>query len=137
MNSINKNISIILPTLNERENLENLIPEFISNLGDNNYENYEILVIDDNSTDGTKEYIESLKDFNSKINIIVRKVAKVERAHANLLLFRTATISENIKGVITISIGKFLIINDIIFNFYLQDIFHDIRLNLMQKFHLH
>ena len=71
------------------------------------------------------------------MNIIVRKDDKVESAHANLLLFRTATISENIKGVITISIGKFLIINDIIFNFYLRDIFHDIRLNLMQKFHLH
>ena len=71
------------------------------------------------------------------MNNIVRKDAKVERAHANLLLFRIATISENIKGVITISIGKFLIINDIIFNFYLYDIFHGIRLNLMQKFHLH
>ena len=71
------------------------------------------------------------------MNIIVRKDAKVERAHASLLLFRTATISENIKGVITIRIGKFLIINDIIFIFYLRDIFHDIRLDLMQKLHLH
>ena len=73
MNSINKNISIILPTLNEKENLENLIPDFISNLEDNNYKNYEILVIDDNSTDGTKVYIESLQNLNSKIKIIVRK----------------------------------------------------------------
>ena len=70
-------------------------------------------------------------------NIIVVKDAKVERAHANLLLDRTATINENIKGVITISMGKFFIINDIILIFYLRDIFHDIRLNLMQKFHLH
>ena len=69
--------------------------------------------------------------------MIVRKDAKVERAHANLLLDRTATINENIKGVITISMGKFLIINVIILIFYLRDIFHDIRLNLMQKFHLH
>ena len=71
------------------------------------------------------------------MNIIVKKDAKVERDHANLLLVRTATISENIKGVITIRIGKFLIINGIIFIFNLRDIFHDIRLNLMQKFHLH
>ena len=71
------------------------------------------------------------------MNIIVRKDAKVERAHANLLLFRIATISENINGVITISMGKFFIINVIILIFYLRDIFHDIRLNLMQIFHLH
>ena len=68
---------------------------------------------------------------------MVREDAKVERDHANLLLFRTTTISENIKGVITIRIGKFLIINDIVFIYYLRDIFYDIRLNLMQKFHLH
>ena len=69
-------------------------------------------------------------------NIIVRKDAKVESVHANLLLDRTATINENIKGVITISMGKFFIINVIKFIFYLCDIFYDIRLNLMQKFHL-
>ena len=73
MNLINKNISIILPTLNERKNLEDLIPDFISNLEENNYENYEILVIDDNSIDGTKDYVDSLQKFNSKIKIIVRK----------------------------------------------------------------
>ena len=67
----------------------------------------------------------------------MRKDAKVERDQANLLLDRTATINENIRGVITISIGKFFIINVIILIFYLRDIFYDIRLNLMQKFHLH
>ena len=67
----------------------------------------------------------------------MRKDAKVERDQANLLLDRTATINENIKGVITISMGKFFIINVIILIFYLRDIFYDIRLNLMQKFHLH
>ena len=70
-------------------------------------------------------------------NIIVRKDAKVERVHDNLLLDSTATINENIKGVITISMGKFFIINVIILIFYLRDIFHDIRLNLTQIFHLH
>ena len=67
----------------------------------------------------------------------MRKDAKVERDQANLLLDRTATINENIRGVITISIGKFFIINVIILIFYFRDIFYDIRLNLMQKFHLH
>ena len=47
-------------------------------------------------------------------NIIVRKDAKVERVQDNLLLDRTATINENIKGVITISMGKFFITNVIL-----------------------
>ena len=70
-------------------------------------------------------------------NIIVRKDAKVERVHDNLLLDSTATINENIKGVITISMGKFFIINVIILIYQFRDIFHDIRLNLTQIFHLH
>ena len=70
-------------------------------------------------------------------NNIVKNDAKVVRAQANLLFVKTATINENIKGVITISMGKFFITNVIIFIFYHQGIFHDNRLNLKQKFHLH
>ena len=71
------------------------------------------------------------------MNIIVRKDAKVERVHANLLLDRTETINETIKGVITISMGKFFIINVIILIFNLRDIFYDSRRNPMQIFRLH
>ena len=41
-------ISIILPTLNEEENLSKIIPEIISKFKKNNLD-YEIVVVDDNS----------------------------------------------------------------------------------------
>ena len=44
------NYSIILPCLNEYENLKYLITDLIKRLKN---EKYEILVIDDNSTDNT------------------------------------------------------------------------------------
>ena len=52
-------LSIILPTLNERENLKILIPEIVDHLSNNEKIKYEIIVIDDNSNDGTDELISS------------------------------------------------------------------------------
>ncbi len=50
-----KNISIIIPVLNEEENIENLLNEIKSNL--DNKIGYEVVVVDDGSTDGTiKKY---------------------------------------------------------------------------------
>tara|TARA_B100001996_G_C18502984_1_gene532211 strand:+ start:21 stop:815 length:795 start_codon:yes stop_codon:yes gene_type:complete len=67
-------VSIVLPTLNEKENLEILIPELINIVKKNDLKDYEIIVVDDNSTDGTSLYIESLQSKN--IKIIVRKDEK-------------------------------------------------------------
>ena len=52
------NLSIILPTINESENLKKLIPEIVTELSNSNIDNYEILVLDDGSTDDTVSYIE-------------------------------------------------------------------------------
>jgi dolichol-phosphate mannosyltransferase len=62
-------ISIILPTLNERKNLEYLIPEIIEKLENEKIVNYEIIIVDDGSTDGTKELITKLvyKKFNVRL----------------------------------------------------------------------
>ena len=49
-------VSIILPTLNEKKNLEILIPSIIGEFNELQIRDYEILVIDDNSTDGTDIY---------------------------------------------------------------------------------
>lgn len=66
-------LSIILPTLNERENLKILIPEIFSELNKNKKIKYEILVIDDDSNDGTRELINSLKTTINNISLKIRK----------------------------------------------------------------
>tara|TARA_A100001011_G_scaffold42455_1_gene40083 strand:+ start:3632 stop:4438 length:807 start_codon:yes stop_codon:yes gene_type:complete len=53
-------VSIILPTLNEKKNLEILIPSIVTEFNKLKIQDYEILVIDDNSTDGTDIYINNL-----------------------------------------------------------------------------
>ena len=67
------NITIILPTLNEKENLEFLIPSIVEMI-QNNYQDidYEILVVDDGSLDGTDSYINSLIVSNKNISFIKR-----------------------------------------------------------------
>ena len=52
---MNKKILIILPTLNEIKNIKILFERIKINL------NFNILFVDDNSIDGTREYIQFLK----------------------------------------------------------------------------
>ena len=57
------NYSIILPTLNENGHIIQLIKSIKKNFH-NKKNNYEIIVVDDNSTDGT---ISTLKKYKKKI----------------------------------------------------------------------
>ena len=61
------NLSVILPTINESENLKKLIPEIVVELSGSNVDSYEILVLDDGSTDDTKSFIEELNKTNHNI----------------------------------------------------------------------
>ncbi|MCD4704681.1 polyprenol monophosphomannose synthase [bacterium] len=61
-------IYIVIPTYNERENIENLIKKIFKQ----NIEDLKILVVDDNSPDKTYEIIEEMKKFYP-VEIIVRK----------------------------------------------------------------
>ncbi len=58
---------VIIPTFNEMENIPKLIPEVLSK-----DEGIEILVVDDNSPDGTAAYIEKLMQSTNKIHLIKR-----------------------------------------------------------------
>ena len=58
---------ILIPTLNERENLEKLIPAIFGLMPD-----ISILVVDDNSSDGTQELIEKLKQNYGNLFIFTR-----------------------------------------------------------------
>jgi len=62
----NKSI-ILMPTLNEKENLEKLIPAIFGLMPD-----ISVLVVDDNSSDGTQELIEKLKQNYGNLFILSR-----------------------------------------------------------------
>ncbi|MCG6959906.1 polyprenol monophosphomannose synthase [bacterium BMS3Abin03] len=63
-----KKILIIIPTYNELENLPKLIPEVLSK-----NENIDILIVDDNSPDGTADFVQDEAKKNSRIKLIKRE----------------------------------------------------------------
>lgn len=62
-----KKVLVIIPTYNERTNIENMINEVLALPGELN-----ILVVDDNSPDGTGEYVRNLTQTNPRIHLIER-----------------------------------------------------------------
>ncbi|MFC1900549.1 glycosyltransferase, partial [Chloroflexota bacterium] len=66
---MNKIISIIIPTFNERDNIIPLVKQIDRSLG--NY-NYEIVFVDDNSSDGTAELAATLSP-EYPVRVIVRR----------------------------------------------------------------
>ena len=71
----NNDYSIILPTLNEAGHIKDLISE-ISNIFILHKLNFEVIIIDDNSTDGTIEIIRNISKNNNKVSIYVRENKK-------------------------------------------------------------
>lgn len=67
-------LSIIIPTLNEKENLKVLIPQ-LDKIVKPIQKDFEILIIDDNSQDGTATLLEGYKK-KYKVRLIVRKNEK-------------------------------------------------------------
>jgi dolichol-phosphate mannosyltransferase len=59
---------VIIPTFNELENLPKLLPEVFSQ-----DENLHVLIVDDNSPDGTADYVEQEMKKNERLQIIKRK----------------------------------------------------------------
>jgi dolichol-phosphate mannosyltransferase len=64
-------VSIIIPTYNERENLP-LLVEKLSEILEENFVDGEIVIVDDNSPDGTGEIAEKLKE-KYKMQVLHRK----------------------------------------------------------------
>lgn len=61
-------ILIIIPTFNELDNITKLIPDLLSRSS-----NPDILIVDDNSPDGTAEFIQQLSASNDRIHLIKRE----------------------------------------------------------------
>jgi dolichol-phosphate mannosyltransferase len=59
-------ILIILPTYNEKENIDKILSSLLK------YNFLDVLVVDDNSTDGTKEKVETIIKKNGRVNLIER-----------------------------------------------------------------
>jgi len=64
-----KKFSILIPVFNERKNIEILVYKILKFLKKNIFE---IIVIDDNSHDGTKEILKRIKSKNNKFNYLIR-----------------------------------------------------------------
>jgi dolichol-phosphate mannosyltransferase len=62
-------LSLILPTLNERENIQRLIPELLAEIPSIR----ELWVVDDDSQDGTPEAVERLALVDPRIRLLRRK----------------------------------------------------------------
>jgi len=70
MNKID--VSVILPTINEEENLKILIPDLVDLLSSKIEVDYEIIVVDDGSTDNTIEFLTDINKKNNRVKIISR-----------------------------------------------------------------
>ena len=59
---------VIIPTYNELDNLKRLLPQIL-----NDYPGLSILIVDDNSPDGTAGFVEELRDKDKRVNILKRE----------------------------------------------------------------
>jgi dolichol-phosphate mannosyltransferase len=66
-----KSFSLVIPTLNEAGNIDRVLSELTDSLSDTQYE-YEILVVDDGSTDGTVEQVRDWMTRDARIRLLSR-----------------------------------------------------------------
>ena len=80
------NISVVIPLLNEKESLLEL-HDWIANVMQSNRFSYEIIFIDDGSTDGSWETISTLSQKDSKVKGIrfLKNFGKSQALHAGFL----------------------------------------------------
>lgn len=80
----NEKVIVVVPTFNERENIEILIPQILKQPL-----NLELIVVDDNSPDGTGEILDKLAAEDQRIHILHRTNAR-GRASAGIAGFKKA-----------------------------------------------
>ncbi len=93
-------VSIIIPTLNERESMERLLPELVTAVSD--VSEVELVVIDDGSTDGTVSYLQNrVQHVPFKLHVISRHerglatavLRGFQEAHGDVLCVMDADLS--------------------------------------------
>lgn len=88
--------ALIIPTLNEAENIDAILEAVTSALASTNYP-YEIVVVDDGSTDGTVENVREWIRRDSRVRILSRQG---ERGLAGAVLHGWSQTRANLVGVI-------------------------------------
>lgn len=69
---MNKSLSVVVPTFNERENIQVLIPQIIEVFNENEIDG-EIIVVEDPSTDGSEVVLRELESSHPEVRVIFRK----------------------------------------------------------------
>uniref|UniRef100_A0A673LHI5 Dolichol-phosphate mannosyltransferase subunit 1 n=1 Tax=Sinocyclocheilus rhinocerous TaxID=307959 RepID=A0A673LHI5_9TELE len=98
--------SVLLPTYNERENLPLIVWLLVKYFGESGY-NYEIIVIDDGSPDGTLQIAEQLQKIYGADKILLRPRAKklglgtayihgIKHASGNFIIIMDADLSHHV-----------------------------------------
>ena len=74
---------VVIPTYNEAENIERLLPQVLA------HPRFRVLVVDDNSPDGTGELVEAIADANPRLGLL-RRAGKLGLGTAYIEGFRRA-----------------------------------------------
>lgn len=102
-----ESLSIILPTYNERINVCRLIPQIV-NIVSRAKLDYEILIVDDSSTDGSAQTVQKVFSDNAAVRLIIRKGDR--------------SLAASIREGIRVSRYEFILIMDANFNHRPEDI---------------
>jgi dolichol-phosphate mannosyltransferase len=94
--SLQQTFALVIPTLNEAGNIDKLITQVISTLSYTKYD-YEIVIVDDGSTDGTVNKAWHWTERDSRIRLILRSG---ERGLAGAVLYGWSRCRANLLGVI-------------------------------------
>ena len=90
-----RKFSIIIPIFNEEKNITILVDEILSNL--KSFDSFEIIIVNDGSTDNSLKEINILKKNNSKI-----KLLNLKKNMGQSYALREGIISSNFNSIVTI-----------------------------------
>lgn len=71
-----KSLSVFLPAYNEEKNIKNTIDQVDRVCKENNFQNYEILIINDGSLDKTADIVSAIAKKNKRVHLISHLVNK-------------------------------------------------------------
>ena len=80
-------LSIVIPTYKEKNNLKNLIQRIVRSIKNISYE---IIIIDDESNDGTFELLKELKSKNKNLKFFIRKKKPRDLSNSCIMGFQKA-----------------------------------------------